>query len=61
MNKVNAGFEVAKYRHEFEAIILKIMREHTQRKGCEWEDDMDGILCDIATAIEKRERCKAAA
>lgn len=53
------GLEIVKHRHEFEALIRKVMLEHTQRKGCGWKRDaVENILCDITVSIERQEVCK---
>lgn len=62
MSQAAAGYEVALYRHELEVVLDKIMKAHTERRGCEWlPGALDAILCDLAEAVEKQEICKAAA
>ena len=48
-----AGKEIAKYRHELEAIYRKIMAEHTESCGCDWHPDtINRLLCDLNASME---------
>jgi hypothetical protein len=62
-----AGKEIAKHRVELEMILLRIMREHSERcreegESCHWEKGaLDSILCDLEKLLERYHvRTKAA-
>lgn len=62
------GKEIAAHRAELEAVLGKIMREHTVRCAvegtpCAWASGaMDAILCDLEQVMERYHvRAKAAA
>lgn len=59
--KASAGYEVSKYKTELTGLIIQIMAEHTERKGCQWSPNaIENILCDLSKSVERQEICKAA-
>ena len=66
-----SGEEIAKHRTELDAVLLKIMREHTERckaegEQCEWwqgeERTLKQVRCDLEEVLERYHlRRKAAA
>jgi hypothetical protein len=51
--------EVNQHWHELEPILLKIMQEHTVRKGCQWrEDALAQIKIDLVLFLERQEVCQ---